>query len=82
MAGSVVQRRGKGVRVTKKLWDVNELAEFLGMAVGSVYHLCSENRVPCIRLSARCLRFDPDEIQAWVSRQAREQQQAAKGKVR
>lgn len=48
------------------LWDVKQVAEFLRMKVGSVYHLVSEKRVPCVRLSARCLRFQPEAIMEWV----------------
>lgn len=50
----------------ESLWTVHDVAKFLNLAVGSVYHLVSANKIPCIRLSARCLRFWPSEIRAWV----------------
>jgi excisionase family DNA binding protein len=45
-----------------RLMDVNEVAEFLGLAVGTVYHLVSQKRLPCVRLSARCLRFRQSDL--------------------
>ena len=48
-----------------KLLDVSEAAQFLGVPVGTLYHMVSQRRVPCIRLSKRCLRFrraDIDEL--------------------
>ena len=53
--------------MSPKLWNVNEVAEFLGLAVGSVYKLLSQKRPPCIRISARCARFDPKQIEEWVA---------------
>jgi excisionase family DNA binding protein len=49
------------------LWDVTEVAEFLKLAVGTVYHLLSQKRIPCVRISSRCVRFDPQTIEAWVA---------------
>jgi excisionase family DNA binding protein len=52
------------------LINVREVAEYIGMAVGSVYHLVSEGRIPCIHLSARCLRFRRSDIDAWINAKA------------
>jgi len=49
-----------------RLWNIDEFAKFLGIAVGSAYHLVSEQRVPVVRISSRCIRFRPAEIAAWV----------------
>jgi len=48
------------------LWNAEELAKYLKMAKGSIYHLVSQGRIPTVRLSARCIRFRPSEIAAWV----------------
>ena len=53
--------------MTSRLLDVNEVAELLGLAVGTVYHLVSEKKLPCVRLSARCLRFQESAIQELIS---------------
>lgn len=61
----VTESIGEG-QMTKKLWKVEDVADFLGLAVGSVYHLLSQRRIPVVRISARCVRFDPQVIEAWV----------------
>lgn len=58
--------------MTPKLWNVREVAEYLHLASGSIYHLLSQNRLPCIRISARCVRFDPRQIEAWVAQRTEE----------
>jgi excisionase family DNA binding protein len=50
-----------------RLLNVNEVAEFLGLAVGTVYHLVSQKRLPCIRLSARCLRFRRSDLEKLIA---------------
>jgi len=40
-----------------RLMNVREVAEFLGLAPGTIYHLASQRRIPVVRLSARCLKF-------------------------
>ena len=49
------------------LMDVNEVAQFLGLAVGTIYHLVSQNRLACVRLSPRCLRFRRSDLEAWIA---------------
>jgi len=49
-----------------RLWNVKEVAEFLGLSVGTVYHLVSQRRMPCVRLSARCVKFQPAQIETWL----------------
>ena len=48
------------------LWNVRDVAEFLGLAQGTIYHLVSEGRIPFTRLSPRCLKFRRSEILAWI----------------
>jgi excisionase family DNA binding protein len=50
-----------------RLLNANEVAEFLGLAVGTVYHLVSQKRLPCIRLSARCLRFRRSDLEKLIA---------------
>jgi excisionase family DNA binding protein len=56
--------------VEGKLWNVTEVAEFLGLARGSIYHLVSKGSIPCTHLGSRCLRFEPRVIEAWVAEQS------------
>ena len=48
--------------IPKRLWKIHEVARFLGLTVGTCYHLVSEGRIPVIRLSRRCIRFDPEQL--------------------
>jgi excisionase family DNA binding protein len=49
-----------------KLMDVREVADFLKLAPGTIYHLVSRGQLPCVRLSARCVRFRRSDIEAWI----------------
>jgi predicted DNA-binding transcriptional regulator AlpA len=51
----------------KLLIDIHELSDLTGIAVGSLYHWASEGRLPCVRLSARCLRFSLPAIREWLA---------------
>lgn len=47
------------------LWDVNTVAEMLGVQVRHVRRLVSERRIPFIKWG-HLLRFDPTEIEQWL----------------
>ena len=49
-----------------RLLSVSEVAEVLKLSVGTIYHLVSQKRIPVVRLSARCIRFDRRTISAWL----------------
>jgi excisionase family DNA binding protein len=53
--------------IGEKLLTVEEVAEMLGLAPGSVYHMISERRIPVVRLSARCVRFRRSDIATWIA---------------
>jgi excisionase family DNA binding protein len=48
------------------LLNVSEAAEFLHLSTGTIYHLISQHRIPCIRLSSRCVRFSQSALSLWV----------------
>ena len=57
----------------KHLWKIEDVAAFFGVSVGTVYQWNSRLKhsadpLPVIRLSRRCLRFDPDEVKKWADR--------------
>jgi predicted DNA-binding transcriptional regulator AlpA len=56
-----------------RLCDVKDVAEFLGLAPNSIYHMASEGRLPVVRISARCLKFRPSEILAWIERKSQKE---------
>jgi excisionase family DNA binding protein len=53
--------------MSNELMTVNDVAEFLGLAVGTIYHLVSQKRIPCVRLSARCLRFRRSDLDEFIA---------------
>jgi excisionase family DNA binding protein len=46
----------------EKLLTVFELSEHLGISTGTAYHWLSQGRLPCVRFSARCVRFKESDI--------------------
>ena len=48
--------------------DVDELAGWLGIEVVFVRRLVAERRIPFVKIG-RLVRFDPEEIAAWIDGQ-------------
>ncbi|MGA2763938.1 MAG: helix-turn-helix domain-containing protein [Spirochaetia bacterium] len=46
--------------------NTREAAALLGIAVPTLYAWTAEARIPFYRVSARRLRFDRSEIEAWI----------------
>ena len=51
---------------TEKLLNAREAAQYLGLALGTLYHMVSEQRIPVIHLSVRCIRFRQSQIDRWL----------------
>jgi excisionase family DNA binding protein len=49
-----------------RLLTVHDAAEYLALAVGSIYHMAADGRLPCVRLSARCLRFRRSALDRFI----------------
>jgi excisionase family DNA binding protein len=43
-------------------------ADFLGIKRGTLYAWVHEGRIPHVRFSERCVRFDRAELEAWVEK--------------
>jgi len=54
-----------------------QAAQFIGISPSTLYAWVAEARIPYSRLSARRLRFDRVEIEAWI----RERRVPARGSV-
>jgi excisionase family DNA binding protein len=48
-----------------KLWTVQDVAEFLGVPVKTLYQWRSQNYGPPSRRVGRYLRYKPDDVEAW-----------------
>ncbi len=51
-----------------KLTSAEELAFRLRMTRDHIYRLCREGKLPHTRINARTIRFDLDEIEAWIAK--------------
>src|SRR5437588_8891794 len=47
----------------EKLLTITELSGRLGITIGTAYHWLSQGRLPCVRFSARCVRFRESDIE-------------------
>ena len=46
--------------------NAGEAAEFVGVAEKTIRKLTSEQRIPFIRISGRCVRYDRRALSAWL----------------
>lgn len=51
-----------------ELLTYDQAAELLGVKRGTLYSWVHLKRVPHIRLSKRCVRFDRRELEAWIAK--------------
>ena len=52
------------------LMTVDELSNLLNCSRSYIYRLVHERRIPFLKLGHRQLRFNPQEIQEWLSKQS------------
>ena len=64
-----------------ELWDAERLAGYLGVTKHYVYRLTSEHRIRFVRLGKR-LRFQPEDVAAWLESQAVEAVSVSTAKAR
>jgi len=50
-----------------QLLTVSQICQLLQMKPSGIYSLLYHHRIPCIRLSSRCVRFRRSEIEAWIA---------------
>jgi len=53
---------------SRPLMDIGQLADYLGVSVRHIRRLVAEQRIPYIKWGTHGskLRFDPDDIDAWI----------------
>ena len=65
------------------LLTVQEVSEWTGLAVGTIYHFVSQHRIPVVRLSKRCIRFRYSDLLDWIrTRNTRSNETSIKAKYR
>jgi hypothetical protein len=65
--GDTLRRTGDESVEIDKLLNIKEAAAVLGVVPGSLYHMVSQRRVPCVRISNRCLRFSKTALGKFIS---------------
>lgn len=60
------------------LWTVEDVAQYLRVAVQSVYRWVSQEKIPHLKVGGS-LRFDPKEIQEWLSKKPKRRGRPPKG---
>lgn len=48
------------------LWSVRDVAEYLGVQVGTLYAWRSEGRGPASRRVGKYVRYRPSDVRRWV----------------
>ena len=51
----------------KVVYNVNELADILGVSVANAYNLCRQPDFPAIRVSPRRIVIPVDGLKAWLA---------------
>jgi len=49
----------------ERLLKIDEVSRLTGLTIGTLRHYCSENRIPVVRLSKRCVRFRLSALLRW-----------------
>jgi excisionase family DNA binding protein len=57
--------RNVHVEMSDRLLSIRDVAAMTRLTVGTLYHLVSQNRIPVVRISRRCLRFRESDLQRW-----------------
>ncbi len=61
----------------RPLMTAKDVADYLGLALGTVLKMSSDGRLPSVRVGSRTLRFKPEAIDEYIA--SRERGNSAKG---
>jgi len=53
----------------KPLLTVKDVAKLLQCSIYQVYRLTGQKRIPYLKVAGGAIRFDPDEIETWLTEQ-------------
>ena len=51
----------------RRLLDIEQAANLLGVSVASLYRWTQTKKIPCIRLGRRVIRFDPRALEKFLA---------------
>ena len=49
----------------RKLWGINDVADYLGVPVGTLYQWRSRGEGPPGRRVGKYVRYKPDDVESW-----------------
>ena len=52
--------------MTRRLLNISEVAEYTGLAVPTIYQMCSQRRIPFVKVG-RLTKFDLKAIDQWIA---------------
>lgn len=55
------------IQTQSPLWQYDDVANYLGMSKAAVRNRVCRGEIPFIRVGARTVRFDPEQIVRWVN---------------
>lgn len=53
--------------MNKRLLTVQEVSQYTGLSVHSLYKMVSQRRIPFVKLGG-ALRFNPDQLDEWIAK--------------
>jgi len=63
----------------KRLININEASEYLGIPKGSLYKMVWQRKLPFVVRVGRSLRFDKEKIDKWILENTAEVKNCEKG---
>jgi len=52
----------------RKLLDVDQAADLVGVHPVTLYRWARQRKIPCVRIGARVIRFDPRSLEKFIDR--------------
>ena len=52
--------------MNRRLLDINEVADYIGLSVHTLYTMVSQRRIPYVKMG-RLTKFDREEIDKWIA---------------
>lgn len=59
----------------KRLFNVEEAAQYIGLTPGTLYNMASRREIPTVKVG-RALRFDVLQLDRFIEQHARKQEQS------
>lgn len=56
---------------TSRLMTAQDVARLLGCSDKEIYKMAACGEIPCMRITARMVRFDPDDLDKWLASKKR-----------